>query len=256
MAKPNKAFSTRDFKIVLQDGTGHTQMVNGVQGGYADLFGLSVKDVSFPWRGGTVAVDAYQSGWNIGRIEYGDEVKILSQEEKDMQLRGVWSPVTCGILTVQPSDNRLELQMKRNTDINPQTKFKIVIEKDGCEDSIKGTVDGMPDGDWDDVVGLSATQVDFQSFGGYFTVTTTGVGWAVCEMVAGRDMLSIPQSSVALNQATGKAEYTCGWLNVECDNQSIVINVEPNNSGVERDYKIRIVAGDYFCWIQGKQMAE
>ncbi len=256
IAESNKAFSTRDFRIVLQDVVGHTLLVNGVQGGCADLFGLSVKEVSFPWRGGTIAVDVHQSGWNMSRIEYGDKIRILSQEEKDMQQSGMWSPVACGILTVQPSDNKLELRMERNEDICPQTKFKIIIEKNGCEDSIKGTVDGMPDGDWGDVVGLSATQVDFRAFGGCFTVGTTGIGWALCEVVIDGEIIPIPQNSVASHHTTGKAEYTYRWLNVKCDKQSVMIKVDGNNSGAERQYKLRIVAGDYYCWIQGVQKSD
>lgn len=204
---------------------------------------LSQTELEYTWRGGSDTLQTQGSDWYFSEITVDDKTETLTQEEQgtDFEKTVEW-------LSVVRKDREIEIKITdRNTSATDERTFEIVLQSATERESITGRQSAMPDGDWDDVIGLSTRDVSFGKEGGTVEVATQWEYWWMTDITLNGEVYAVDY---------GETSHVKDWVSASKIGMTLQIEVSPNDTGAERTFSIGLEAGNYFDRVEGVQAAE
>lgn len=204
----------------------------------------------------TATINTGGTGWWIESVtlkQAEDETTTnLTEADKAAIKKGENYNATFGWLKVNCSNGVMILTVSGNEDVNMRT-FEIRLAAEGKTATVTGNQNGLPTGEWPDMIGLSAKDVEMECWEDTAYIETEGRSWWINSIELNGEValrLSIAEKEQIAETGTWRAE--CDWLTVECNGYRIMTAVK-DNFGDKRTFRINMQCGDWYDAINGTQ---
>lgn len=195
-------------------------------------------------------------GWWIDEISTDGSTVRPTDEEKNIMTDGGWYEAECEWVSVKRSGSSLEVSVDDN-DYEARS-FKIVLASVDTAATITGMQEERSAGRWDDVINLTPVNMTFAAVGGtqFSTTNEDYPGWNIVTVTVGEETYVISLEDRELCSGKNIFEKTYEWVSIRRDKEKLYVTTEPNTTGKERTFSIRLSYGDLFVALQGRQLAE
>ena len=233
---------------------------NGLEitGDWDDNIGLSTKSVTLNGAGEPVTIKTEGKNWWIATIKVDGEILYNfiedGTENRNMYQTGLFN-LKCGWLKVNVEDWTLSISADMNH--GAERTFKITLESRHYFDHLDGN-QAAPLTRTATAINLSPTSVTLPAGGGtlYCTTNEECTDWKIFDITIDDKNYKCTLNEWIDWSYTSTFEKTCEWLTVKRDNDKLYVTAEPNTTGKERIFTVRLFADDMHDVLNGTQPAE
>lgn len=202
----------------------------------------------------TVNVGA-EKGWWIEEIATDEATVKPTAEEKQLMAEGGAYDATCDWISVKRAGSGIEVAVgmidcaKRTCRLTLATEDTTATVTVVQSDWITGT--GTP-------IELEPNDMTMPAGGGTLCCTTNEkcTNWTILDITIDGKTYKCTLNEWIEWSYTSTFEKTCEWLTVKRDNDKLYVTAEPNTTGKERIFTVRLFAGDMHDVLNGKQEGE
>lgn len=202
----------------------------------------------------TVNVGA-EKGWWIEEIATDEATVKPTAEEKQVMAEGGAYDATCDWISVKRAGSGIEVAVgmidcaKRTCRLTLATEDTTATVTVVQSDWITGT--GTP-------IELEPNDMTMPAEGGTLCCTTNEkcTNWTILDITIDGKTYKCTLNEWIEWSYTSTFEKTCEWLTVKRDNDKLYVTAEPNTTGKERIFTVRLFAGDMHDVLNGTQPAE
>lgn len=202
----------------------------------------------------TVEIDA-EKGWWIEEIATDEATVKPTAEEKQLMAEGGAYDATCDWISVKRAGSGIEVAVgmidcaKRTCRLTLATEDTTATVTVVQSDWITGT--GTP-------IELEPNDMTMPAEGGTLCCTTNEkcTNWTILDITIDGKTYKCTLNEWIEWSYTSTFEKTCEWLTVKRDNDKLYVTAEPNTTGKERIFTVRLFAGDMHDVLNGKQEGE
>ena len=246
--------------LATEDTTATVTVVQSdwITGDWDDNIGLSTKSVTLNGAGEPVTIKTEGKNWWIATIKVDGEILYNfiedGTENRNMYQTGLFN-LKCGWLKVNVEDWTLSISADMNH--GAERTFKITLESGDYFDHIDGNQEELLTGTGTPI-NLSPTSVTMPADGGmlYCTTNEKCTNWTILDITIDGKTYKCTLNEWIEWSYTSTFEKTCEWLTVKRDNDKLYVTAEPNTTGKERIFTVRLFAGDMHDVLNGTQPAE
>lgn len=202
----------------------------------------------------TVEIGA-EKGWWIEEIATDEATVKPTAEEKQLMAEGGAYDATCDWISVKRAGSGIEVAVgmidcaKRTCRLTLATEDTTATVTVVQSDWITGT--GTP-------IELEPNDMTMPAGGGTLCCTTNEkcTNWTILDITIDGKTYKCTLNEWIEWSYTSTFEKTCEWLTVKRDNDKLYVTAEPNTTGKERIFTVRLFAGDMHDVLNGKQEGE
>lgn len=202
----------------------------------------------------TVEIGA-EKGWWIEEIATDEATVKPTAEEKQLMAEGGAYEATCDWISVKRAGSGIEVAVgmidcaKRTCRLTLATEDTTATVTVVQSDWITGT--GTP-------IELEPNDMTMPAGGGTLCCTTNEkcTNWTILDITIDGKTYKCTLNEWIEWSYTSTFEKTCEWLTVKRDNDKLYVTAEPNTTGKERIFTVRLFAGDMHDVLNGKQEGE
>lgn len=202
----------------------------------------------------TVEIGA-EKGWWIEEIATDEATVKPTAEEKQLMAEGGAYDATCDWISVKRAGSGIEVAVgmidcaKRICRLTLATEDTTATVTVVQSDWITGT--GTP-------IELEPNDMTMPAGGGTLCCTTNEkcTNWTILDITIDGKTYKCTLNEWIEWSYTSTFEKTCEWLTVKRDNDKLYVTAEPNTTGKERIFTVRLFAGDMHDVLNGKQEGE
>lgn len=246
--------------LATEDTTATVTVVQSdwITGDWDDNIGLSTKSVTLNGAGEPVTIKTEGKNWWIATIKVDGEILYNfiedGTENRNMYQTGMFN-LKCGWLKVNVEDWTLSISADMNH--GAERTFKITLESGDYFDHIDGNQEELLTGTGTPI-NLSPTSVTLPAGGGTLCCTTNEkcTNWTILDITIDGKTYKSTLNEWNEWSYMSTFEKTCEWLTVKCDNEKLYVTAEPNTTGKERIFTVRLFADDMHDVLNGTQPAE
>ena len=246
--------------LATEDTTATVTVVQSdwITGDWDDNIGLSTKSVTLNGAGEPVTIKTEGKNWWIATIKVDGEILYNfiedGTENRNMYQTGLFN-LKCGWLKVNVEDWTLSISADMNH--GAERTFKITLESGDYFDHIDGNQEELLTGTGTPI-NLSPTSVTLPAGGGTLCCTTNEkcTNWTILDITIDGKTYKSTLNEWNEWSYTSTFEKTCEWLTVKRDNEKLYVTAEPNTTGKERIFTVRLFADDMHDVLNGTQPAE
>lgn len=246
--------------LATEDTTATVTVVQSdwITGDWDDNIGLSTKSVTLNGAGEPVTIKTEGKNWWIATIKVDGEILYNfiedGTENRNMYQTGLFN-LKCGWLKVNVEDWTLSISADMNH--GAERTFKITLESGDYFDHIDGNQEELLTGTGTPI-NLSPTSVTLPAGGGTLCCTTNEkcTNWTILDITIDGKTYKSTLNEWNEWSYTSTFEKTCEWLTVKRDNEKLYVTAEPNTTGKERIFTVRLFADDMHDVLNGTQPTE
>lgn len=246
--------------LATEDTTATVTVVQSdwITGDWDDNIGLSTKSVTLNGAGEPVTIKTEGKNWWIATIKVDGEILYNfiedGTENRNMYQTGMFN-LKCGWLKVNVEDWTLSISADMNH--GAERTFKITLESGDYFDHIDGNQEELLTGTGTPI-NLSPTSVTLPAGGGTLCCTTNEkcTNWTILDITIDGKTYKSTLNEWNEWSYMSTFEKTCEWLTVKRDNEKLYVTAEPNTTGKERIFTVRLFADDMHDVLNGTQPAE
>ena len=246
--------------LATEDTTATVTVVQSdwITGDWDDNIGLSTKSVTLNGAGEPVTIKTEGKNWWIATIKVDGEILYNfiedGTENRNMYQTGMFNQ-KCGWLKVNVEDWTLSISADMNH--GAERTFKITLESGDYFDHIDGNQEELLTGTGTPI-NLSPTSVTLPAGGGTLCCTTNEkcTNWTILDITIDGKTYKSTLNEWNEWSYMSTFEKTCEWLTVKRDNEKLYVTAEPNTTGKERIFTVRLFADDMHDVLNGTQPAE
>lgn len=246
--------------LATEDTTATVTVVQSdwITGDWDDNIGLSTKSVTLNGAGEPVTIKTEGKNWWIATIKVDGEILYNfiedGTENRNMYQTGLFN-LKCGWLKVNVEDWTLSISADMNH--GAERTFKITLESGDYFDHIDGNQEELLTGTGTPI-NLSPTSVTLPAGGGTLCCTTNEkcTNWTILDITIDGKTYKSTLNEWNEWSYMSTFEKTCEWLTVKRDNEKLYVTAEPNTTGKERIFTVRLFADDMHDVLNGTQPAE
>lgn len=246
--------------LATEDTTATVTVVQSdwITGDWDDNIGLSTKSVTLNGAGEPVTIKTEGKNWWIATIKVDGEILYNfiedGTENRNMYQTGLFN-LKCGWLKVNVEDWTLSISADMNH--GAERTFKITLESGNYFDHIDGNQEELLTGTGTPI-NLSPTSVTLPAGGGTLCCTTNEkcTNWTILDITIDGKTYKSTLNEWNEWSYMSTFEKTCEWLTVKRDNEKLYVTAEPNTTGKERIFTVRLFADDMHDVLNGTQPAE
>lgn len=246
--------------LATEDTTATVTVVQSdwITGDWDDNIGLSTKSVTLNGAGEPVTIKTEGKNWWIATIKVDGEILYNfiedGTENRNMYQTGMFN-LKCGWLKVNVEDWTLSISADMNH--GAERTFKITLESGDYFDHIDGNQEELLTGTGTPI-NLSPTSVTLPAGGGtlYCTTNEKCTNWTILDITIDGKTYKSTLNEWNEWSYMSTFEKTCEWLTVKRDNEKLYVTAEPNTTGKERIFTVRLFADDMHDVLNGTQPAE
>lgn len=202
----------------------------------------------------TVEIGA-EKGWWIEEIATDEATVKPTAEEKQLMAEGGAYDATCDWISVKRAGSGIEVAVgmidcaKRTCRLTLATEDTTATVTVVQSDWITGT--GTP-------IELEPNDMTMPAGGGTLCCTTNEkcTNWTILDITIDGKTYKCTLNEWIEWSYTSTFEKTCEWLTVKRDNEKLYVTAEPNTTGKERIFTVRLFADDMHDVLNGKQEGE
>lgn len=202
----------------------------------------------------TVNVGA-EKGWWIEEIATDEATVKPTAEEKQLMAEGGAYEATCDWISVKRAGSGIEVAVgmidcaKRTCRLTLATEDTTATVTVVQSDWLTGT--GTP-------IELEPNDMTMPAGGGTLCCTTNEkcTNWTILDITIDGKTYKCTLNEWIEWSYTSTFEKTCEWLTVKRDNDKLYVTAEPNTTGKERIFTVRLFADDMHDVLNGKQEGE
>lgn len=256
----DRAERTCRLTLATEDTTATVTVVQSdwITGDWDDNIGLSTKSVTLNGAGEPVTIKTEGKNWWIATIKVDGEILYNfiedGTENRNMYQTGLFN-LKCGWLKVNVEDWTLSISADMNH--GAERTFKITLESGDYFDHIDGNQEELLTGTGTPI-NLSPTSVTLPAGGGTLCCTTNEkcTNWTILDITIDGKTYKSTLNEWNEWSYMSTFEKTCEWLTVKRDNEKLYVTAEPNTTGKERIFTVRLFADDMHDVLNGTQPAE
>lgn len=256
----DRAERTCRLTLATEDTTATVTVVQSdwITGDWDDNIGLSTKSVTLNGAGEPVTIKTEGKNWWIATIKVDGEILYNfiedGTENRNMYQTGMFNQ-KCGWLKVNVEDWTLSISADMNH--GAERTFKITLESGDYFDHIDGNQEELLTGTGTPI-NLSPTSVTLPAGGGTLCCTTNEkcTNWTILDITIDGKTYKSTLNEWNEWSYMSTFEKTCEWLTVKRDNEKLYVTAEPNTTGKERIFTVRLFADDMHDVLNGTQPAE
>ena len=227
--------------------------------GYGTPIELEPNDVTMPAEGGTLCCTTNEecTNWKILDITIdGKTYKCTLNEWIDWSYTSTFEK-TCEWLTVKRDNGKLYVTAEPNTTGKERT-FTVRLFADDMHDVLNGKQEGEQLTGYGTPIELEPNDVTMPAEGGTLCCTTNEecTDWKIFDITIDDKNYKCTLNEWIDWSYTSTFEKTCEWLTVKRDNEKLYVTAEPNTTGKERIFTVRLFADDMHDVLNGTQPAE
>lgn len=246
--------------LATEDTTATVTVVQSdwITGDWDNNIGLSTKSVTLNGAGEPVTIKTEGKNWWIATIKVDGEILYNfiedGTENRNMYQTGLFN-LKCGWLKVNVEDWTLSISADMNH--GAERTFKITLESGDYFDHIDGNQEELLTGTGTPI-NLSPTSVTLPAGGGtlYSTTNEKCTNWTILDITIDGKTYKSTLNEWNEWSYMSTFEKTCEWLTVKRDNEKLYVTAEPNTTGKERIFTVRLFADDMHDVLNGTQPAE
>ena len=194
----------------------------------------------------TQSVQTRKTGWSLDAVVVEDRLYQVAEAEKNAD-----GSYTFEWLTVKCSDRKIVVSVMQNEGL--PRRFALYLLFDDRTIEIPGIQIAL-EGWWPDIIQLNPKEVVADAEGGTLRATTESFWWI--------DRIKVDD---AVYYSTEEEDHLCAekmifektveWLTVKREQNDVVLTLEANRTGRERTFEVWLGEMNYYCCLNGIQLA-